>query len=162
MNRTSFSMVELAFVIVILGVLVSFALPTLLTNRDDARAVALRSDINSAINSIPAKIFENNIDVSNIPSGFNNWGEWIIYTTGLDKSKWRVAVNNDGISPVVNSSLLSCSSNGILRITNNSLVFNPEEIKLTNNLEKFCRILRDSYPSNYKRVIPLIFTAVNY
>lgn len=157
MNRSSFSMVELVFVIVILGVLVSFALPLLVANRDNARVAALRSDINSVINYIPAKIFENNIDISNIPSGFNNWGEWIINTTGLDNSKWRVAVNNDGISPVVNNSLVSCSRNGILRVTNNSLVFNPEEIKLTNNLEKFCRILRDSYPTNYKRVIPLIF-----
>ena len=50
-------------------------------------------------------LFEN-LDVGNTPTGttsssggtLTNWGEWIVDTAGLDKTKWKV--NANGIEPI--------------------------------------------------------------
>lgn len=50
----SFTMIELVFIIVILGVLASIAIPRLATSRDDAIAVAIKSDIGTILQAVPA------------------------------------------------------------------------------------------------------------
>jgi general secretion pathway protein G len=47
-------MIELVFVIVIIGILAAVAIPKLAATRDDAKAGAIKSDIGTAINAIPA------------------------------------------------------------------------------------------------------------
>jgi general secretion pathway protein G len=47
-------MIELVFVIVILGILASIAIPRLAASRDDARAVSLKQDIGTMTQAIPA------------------------------------------------------------------------------------------------------------
>ena len=57
-------------------------------------------------NYVPSRVFAENIDVdtNSAPPGnpdgttFTNWGEWIVDTAGLDKTKWKV--DGDGISPI--------------------------------------------------------------
>lgn len=53
-NLDSFTMIELVFIIVILGVLASIAIPRLATSRDDAIAVAIKSDIGTILQAVPA------------------------------------------------------------------------------------------------------------
>lgn len=48
----SFTMIELVFIIVILGVLASIAIPRLATSRDDAIAVAIKSDIGTILQAV--------------------------------------------------------------------------------------------------------------
>lgn len=162
MNRMSFSMVELVFVIVILGVLASVAVPRLSATRLDSQIAVLRSDLASAMKSIPAKIFAENIDVSQVPSGFNNWGDWIIEISGLDKSRWTKALSPEGISPISPYAKLPCSSTGILRIENGELIFNPGVITITSNQEQFCKAIRDTYPTGSERTIPLTAGSVRF
>ena len=50
----SFTMIELVFIIVILGVLASIAIPRLATSREDAIAVAIKSDIGTILQAVPA------------------------------------------------------------------------------------------------------------
>lgn len=50
----SFTMIELVFIIVILGVLASIAIPRLATSREDAIAVAFKSDIGTILQAVPA------------------------------------------------------------------------------------------------------------
>lgn len=45
MNRFAFTMIELIFVIVVIGILASVAIPKLAANRDDAQLVRGRSDV---------------------------------------------------------------------------------------------------------------------
>ena len=61
MKRNGFSMIELVFVIVILGVLAAVAVPRFVTTRTDAQVAMARSDIASTLKAIPARVFAENI-----------------------------------------------------------------------------------------------------
>ena len=50
--KRAFSLIEIIFVIVILGIIVSFAAPKLMDTKDSALVSTLKRDVNTAINSI--------------------------------------------------------------------------------------------------------------
>ncbi|WP_231843989.1 type II secretion system protein [Helicobacter mustelae] len=90
-----FSMIELVFVIVILGVLASIAIPRLSLTRSDAQYTAVLADIQSALNSIQQKFITQDLD----PNALN--GAFIMQAAGLSYARWipdgagvRLAKNN--------------------------------------------------------------------
>ncbi len=52
--KKGFTMIELIFVIVILGILAAVAIPKLAATRDDAKAASIKTDIGTAMQAIPA------------------------------------------------------------------------------------------------------------
>ncbi|MCI5969154.1 type II secretion system protein, partial [Helicobacter sp.] len=53
-NKKAFTMLELIFILVILGILAAVAIPKISASRDDAKLVALKSDINTLKTAFPA------------------------------------------------------------------------------------------------------------
>ena len=172
MKRHGFSMIELVFVIVILGVLAAVAVPRFVTTRTDAQVAMARSDIASVLKAIPARVFAENLDpTQSTPAGFSSWGEWMIDTGGLDRGRWKTVGNsNNGIEPIGNVTQNNGSINttggcgDIIRLdtATGNLIFDPGKIAATstggNNGGTFCVTLKNSYPSNSNRIIPLATT----
>ena len=99
MKRSGFSMIELVFVIVILGVLAAVAVPRFVATRTDAQVATTRSDLASVQKAIVAKVFADNIDPTasqpydpNMPWGqgatLDDWSVWIMEVGGLDGARW--------------------------------------------------------------------------
>ena len=161
MGRKAFSMIELVFVIVILGVLAAVAVPKFVASRSDAKVAALRSDIATALKTIPSRIFAENIDITapNAPDG-GAWPNWMIDTAGLDKNTWGPSVDQNGITPKTSSKIpIPCSSSGIIALDKikQTLVFSPDALKANNpnSADTVCVQLKNSYPSGSGRTIPL-------
>ena len=178
MKRSGFSMIELVFVIVILGVLAAVAVPRFVTTRTDAQVAMARSDIASTLKAIPARVFAENIDpTASTPPGFSSWGEWMIDTGGLDRGRWKAGTSgsgtsNPGIEPLGNvktqqgqNTTSGCGHIIQLDTTTGNLIFDPAQMSgVTGNTGSggnagtFCKALYDSYPSGSNRIIPLATT----
>ncbi len=85
--RSGFSMLELVFVIVILGILASIAIPKFSLTRGDAQSVSIQSDISQAISALQREVFMKNP----LPSRID--GAYMMEVAGLSKTRW-IAVGN--------------------------------------------------------------------
>ena len=74
--KSAFSLLELIFVIVILGIIASFAVPKFLDTKDSATASTIKRDVDTAVNSIQS-YFMLNQTISAISDAINvnttNW-----------------------------------------------------------------------------------------
>lgn len=73
--KKGFTMIELIFVIVILGILAAVAIPRLAATRDDAAAAAIKTDLGTIVQAVPAW-YQGQKDAH------------ILKAVSLDTSKW--------------------------------------------------------------------------
>lgn len=130
--------------------------------KQDIQVRTARSDIASAMTSIVAKVFADEINAkapkapnpNKLPKNqtkadYREWGVWIMEVTALDSDKWMATKNG-----ILHK---SCSSKTPLIWINTqtgAMHFNPSKLQGGN----FCKALRDSYISdkgNGDRIIPL-------
>ena len=67
MKRNAFTMIELVFVIVILGILSAVALPKIMASKDDAQVVAETTNAKQNIKNAAAEFLSQGAYVSNYP-----------------------------------------------------------------------------------------------
>ena len=140
-----------------LGVFIA-SMPLLADESSEIQSI--KNDISKAQKSSATKIFSQNIELTDKPKDYKNWGEWIIAESGLDRTKWKAikmkGTDMWGISPIV-SGKNDCGV--VLWICQHSK-------KMTFNAEKFkndglCGKLRESYKQNdgnyQKIVVPFVF-----
>lgn len=85
--RKAFSMLELVFVIVILGILASIAIPKFSSTRSEAEAVSIQSDLTQALSAIQREVFVKNLSASALSA------QSMMQIAGLNKSRWIVVGN---------------------------------------------------------------------
>ncbi|MGP1579612.1 MAG: type II secretion system protein [Wolinella sp.] len=56
MKRHAFTMIEIIFIVVILGILAAIAIPKMSANRIDAKVVAIRQDVSTIMQALPAMV----------------------------------------------------------------------------------------------------------
>ena len=116
--RQAFSMMELVFVIIILGILAAIALPRLSLTRSDAQLIAVENDIIGALNAIQREVFSQNIEPSTLD------GAMIMQLAGLSPSRW-IAQGN-GIKLAKNNALDSANDCITLEQQNGMLIFSVQ------------------------------------
>lgn len=98
MKRSGFTMIELVFIIVILGILGAIAVPKMAASRNDAKAVAIKSDIGTITQALPAWVMSQGkpetLNFTTNSAVSINEGNWTKTATKLETK-----INDDGAAP---------------------------------------------------------------
>lgn len=142
---TGFSMMELLFVLVIIGILASLALPRISFSRNNALSVAIQSDIQTIISSTQEYAITNEF----MPQNANP--QWLVNYLHLSPQRW--VVSGDSLKIAKNG--VPDSQNDCLSIRFNQtsaleILFNSSQ---SSNL---CQNLLKNYASDI--IIPLHIT----
>ena len=101
---SAFSMMELLFVLVILGILASLALPRISFSRTNAMSIAVQSDLQTIITSTQEYAITNNFTAQNANP------QWLISYLNLSPQRW-----------IANGDSLKLANNGTLDTANDCL-----------------------------------------
>lgn len=140
-RRSAFSMMELVFVIIILGILAAIAIPRFSLTRSDAQLIAIENDLVSAMNAIQREVFSQNIEPTTLD------GQMMMTLAGLSPTRW-VAQGNG----------MKLAKNGNVDNMNDCISFTQEQGKLVLSVQAkadstLCMKLFDRH--KIKREIPL-------
>lgn len=135
-------MLELVFVIVILGILASIAIPKFSLTRSEAQSISIQSDLNQAISAIQRDIFIKNLQ----PSQIN--GTYILETAGLSKTRWIASGNG-----------IKLAKDGTVDIQNDCIIFdfiNAKDLKVQiKEIDTpLCEKLRKTYEAKTIQLFP--------
>jgi general secretion pathway protein G len=112
--KRGFTMIELIFVIVILGILAAVAIPKLAATRDDAKLASIKTDVGTIINAVPAWYQgQKEASILNAASiDTNTWnqnGSLADFTFNIDNVSCVqvkiVDVNESNTSQIINSNI---------------------------------------------------------
>ena len=142
MNRHAFTMIELIFVIVILGILAAVAIPKLAATRDDAKTAKAAMDIASAVNDIGAYYTSQgsfNYDItlmSNVALTQEGSSNGAISAT--ESEVWNYLVNNE-----------NCVDINVTGDGNVSVIDGASTAKVCQYIQRAVQGLKDGSPHIY-------------
>lgn len=134
--REAFSMIELIFVIVVMGILAAIAIPKLSLTRSDAQYVGIQSDIQTILSTIQTNNFTQDINPNNLN------GDYIIETAGLSPIRWIATHNGvrlakDGVIDIINNCVIfDFETDGSLKFYVDSTITSPLCKKLSKTYTK--------------------------
>ncbi|PAF51864.1 hypothetical protein BKH43_01115 [Helicobacter sp. 13S00401-1] len=137
--KGGFSALEVLFVIVILGIIASIALPKITLTRNSAQAVAYQTDLQTIISGTQEYALLNNFDTNTANAA------WLMNYLHLSPTRWVVSgdslkIGRDGKEDLVND-CITISFNGLAAL----------QIRLSNpsgSLSPMCESILKHYPSS--------------
>lgn len=151
-KRAAFTMIEMLFVIVLVGALAGIATTWLFQTRLDAQVAVFRSDIASLLKQVPSEVVASDISVNDTPPPkFASWGEWLMHIGALDRTRWKASGNGvQAISFYHKGSerqIITCEGNYLYVDTKlGQMKFTPST--MNTNVSAFCTLLAKSFERN--------------
>lgn len=140
-TQKAFSMIELVFVIVILGIIASIAIPRLSLSRSDAQYSAVVADIQTIISTIEQKYLIEDLNLSQVN------GEIIMQSARLSPSRW--IATNTGVRLAKNQAIDQANNCVLIDFNQSNLV-----VKVDSGFQTpLCQKLSKQYPKTL--IIPL-------
>ncbi|MGP1450640.1 MAG: type II secretion system protein [Wolinella sp.] len=167
MNRSGFTMIELVFIIVILGILASVAVPKMAASREDAKIVSVKQDIGTITQAIPAMAMSQG--ASNVTAFSNavslNAGNWTPVDTGSLATSKKIR-SNIGTGGAIGTNANTCvvieimtNSNGESTVAGVKIPPLAKYIRIDAKVtDSVCKKIIDTTPV----VIPLTGSSVNF
>jgi len=123
--KKGFTMIELIFVIVILGILAAVAIPKLAATRDDAKAASIKTDIGTAMQAVPAW-YQGQKEAT------------FIHAMSIDTNVWKKLAGTtcsytykDSAGDTVTMAIIPADLNSSTGVTTNKTLIACEEANLT-------------------------------
>jgi len=136
--KSAFTMIELIFVIVIIGILAVVAIPKMMATRDDARVSTMMMNIGNAISEITSYAVSQQATKSNLCE--------------MSNSLSKLASSNEANCSEANQSIIKMGGADCIKlevvhsVTNDDL--NVSEVSTSNNLCKYLQ--KEINPTLYK------------
>lgn len=133
--RGGFSLIELVFVIAVVGILAAIAIPKLAATRTDALYAAVNSDIQAVISSMQVAALTQDLGAQSIDGAF------IMQASGLSPSRW-----------VAQGSGIRLGKNGVPDSANNCVIIDVSAQNLQVRIQpisgsQLCEKLSKAYPT---------------
>ncbi len=144
----AFSMIELVFVVVILGIIASIALPKISLTRSDALYTAVLADIQSIQSALSQKFIIEDLSTATLN------GQLILDAAGLSQARW--VASGSGVRLGKNGVIDNANNCALIDFSGNDLV-----IKIDASVNSaLCRKLSKTYPNPI--VISLESSAIKF
>lgn len=134
MKRNAFTMIELIFVIVILGILAAVAIPRISATRDDALTVKIAQNVMNGASEIAAYATSNGTVLSDL-TAMSNGMKALVESSGATNGTSTVTVPYGNVSDCITIEIVTTGGTDTLMITQGSAGTDTKCLQLHNIID---------------------------